>query len=274
MKEASFRETDLALERKRASKETGVFYKETTWEDIRFTALKVTDINNKSGLPVGNTLSVILPHAFFGGGEERRHILEAIRLSLQAFFPRLPTRLLVAGLGNRRLTADSLGPLTVDRIEVSAALPEALSAVFGLSVSTRIAVSIPDVFPKSGIESVHTVAAAAKLHRADAIITVDALAAKKKERLLRVIEITNTGTVPGGGVKQGILSLSERELGIPVVSIGIPTVVRMGEEHFLVARNMEEEIAFLSALLADAINAHFGGEEPIENERIASLFST
>ena len=272
MKKGVLRETDLALERRRAPHERGVLYREAVWEDIRFTALTVTEEARESGLPVGKTLSVSLSPSLLWEAGEKKQVLDALRLALQIFFPTLPERLLVAGLGNRRLTADSLGPVTADLVEVTAALPEAVSALFGLSPTTRVAVVLPDVFPKTGIESVRTVASAAKLHRADAVLTLDALAAKEKERLFRVIEITDTGTVPGGGVKQGSLSLTQKELGIPVVAIGIPTVVRMGEEHFLVSRHMEEELHTLAPLLAEAINLHFGGVSPLENQKITSLF--
>lgn len=272
MEKGFLKETDLALERGRVPHERGILYRETVWSDIRFTALTVTEEARGSGLPVGKTLSLSLPVALLWEAEEKQRMLDALRLALQIFFPMLPERLLVAGLGNRRLTADSLGPLTADLVEVSAALPEAISALVGLSPATRVAVTIPDVFPKTGIESVRTVASVAKLHRADAVLTVDALAAKEKDRLFRVIEITDTGTVPGGGVKQGTLSLSQRELGIPVVAVGIPTVVRMGEEHFLVSRHMEEELHTVAPLLAEAINLHFGGVSPVENPKITSLF--
>ena len=272
MEKHKFRDTDLALERKRAPNEKGVLYKETTMGDIRFSALTVTENAKGDALPVGKTLSVSLPAFFFSNGEERKQFLDAIRLALQVFFPILPARLLVAGLGNRRLTADALGPMTAERIDASAALPRALGEQFKIPSFTRIAVSIPDVFPRTGIESVYTVRAAARLHKADAVLTVDALAAREKERLLRVIEITDTGSVPGGGVKRGTLALSKKTLGVPVVAIGVPTVVRMGEEYFLVSRGMEDELHVISGCLAEAINLHFGGESPIEGDLISSLF--
>ena len=258
--------SDLALERRRRDpKEEGVFYKETVLWGIRFTALTVT---GECDLPKGKTLSISLPDGLAWSESERKHLLNALRQALRVFFPTPCARLLVAGLGNRRLTADALGPKVAELVEVSALLPEAvLPRGF-----TRVAVCIPDVLSQTGIESVSTVAAAAKIHRADALLTVDALAARDRERLFRVIEITDTGTVPGGGVKRGKLSLSREKLGIPVVSIGVPTVVRVGEEHFLVVRGMEEELDTLSPLIAAAIDLHFSGSPLREEKAISSLF--
>ena len=271
MKRAPFRETDLALERKRVPEGKGIFYKEAVWKEICFTALKVTESAAHRNYPVGRTLSLTLPDHLLWSTEEKAQVRDALRFALQLFLPVPPARLLVAGLGNRRLTADSLGPMTADLIEVTAALPETLSALWDLSPRVRVAVSIPDVFPKTGIESVRTVASAARLHHAEAIVTVDALAAREKERLFRVVEITDTGTVPGGGVKTGTASLSQKQLGIPVISIGIPTVVRVGAEHFLVSRGMEEEAQLLSSLLAESINLLAAGV-PTEENPIAAIF--
>ncbi len=269
----AFRETDLALERTPPpSKKRGVFYREAMRGDIRFSALSVSDDAKREGYAAGRTLSLSIPAPFLWSAEEKGAVCDAFRLALQLFFPTPPVRLLVAGLGNRRLTADALGPLTVEAIEASAALPETLYAQFGLAPTTRIAVCVPDVFSKTGIESVRTVEAAVRLFEADAVLAFDALAARDKERLFRVIEITDTGTVPGGGVKRGSLSLSKGSLGIPVIAVGIPTVVRTDGEHFLVSRDMEEYVHSLSSLLAEATNTVFGDAPRLEDSEISAIF--
>lgn len=268
-----FRETDLALERRRASGERrGITYKEAAYGEIRFTALTVGKEAVASEMPCGRTLSVSFPTPFFFSEAEKEETRNALRLALQAFFPTPPSRLLVAGLGNRRLTADSLGPLTAERVEVSAALPKALAECFGIENETRVAVCVPDVFARTGIESVRSVEAAARLFEADALLAFDALAARDKERLFRVVEFTDTGTVPGGGVKRGTLTLSQKTLGIPVVAVGVPTVVRADGAHFLVPSDMEECVEALASLLAEAVNLHFGGALPVEGACLEELF--
>lgn len=269
----AFRETDLALERNQhPSRKNGIFYKEAVHGNIRFTALSVSEEAKTAEDRAGRTLSISVPSPFLWSEEERDAVRDALRLALEFFFPTPPERLLVTGLGNRRLTADSLGPLTAERIEVSAALPEALFEQFGLAPSTRVAVCVPDVFSKTGIESVRSIEAAVRLFKADAVLAFDALAAKEKERLLRVIEITDTGTLPGGGVKRGGLFLSKESLGVPVIAVGVPTVVRTDGEHFLVSRDMEEHLDELCAVLADATNLTFGDTNRLEDTTVAALF--
>ena len=270
---APLRETDLALERARVSpKEKGVFYKETERDGVRFSALLVEQNAASNARRAGKTLSLSFPQPFLWDEGERHAVGHAFTLALNEFFPKAPARLLVTGLGNRRLTADSLGPLAVEGVEVSAVLSEALIAQFEIPTDTRVAVYVPDVFSKTGIESVRLIEAAARLFNADALLAFDALAAKDQERLFRVIEITDTGTVPGGGVKSGTLSLSEQALGIPVIAVGVPTVVRADEEHFIVSRDMEECVQTLAALLAEGVNLFFGGTERSHDTTVEELF--
>lgn len=267
------RETDLALERARVSpKEKGVFYKETEMGGVHFSALLVEQSAASNTRRAGKTLSLSFSQPFLWDEGERHAVGHAFTLALSEFFPKTPARLLVTGLGNRRLTADSLGPLTVESVEVSAVLSEALIAQFEIPSNTRVAVYVPDVFSKTGIESVRLIEAAARLCNADALLAFDALAAKDQERLFRVIEITDTGTVPGGGVKSGTLSLSKQALGIPVIAVGVPTVVRADEEHFIVSRDMEECVQTLAALLAEGVNVFFGEGARSHDTTVEELF--
>ena len=269
---SSFRETDLALEREDIrTREAGVFYKETQKDGIHFSALKVEE-REHGDLPAGKTLSLSFSSPYLWSEDERRAVGDAFALALRHFFPTLPRRLLVTGLGNRRLTADSLGPLTAEGTDVTALLPAALLERLELPKMTRVAVYVPDVFSRTGIESVRLIEAAARLANADAVLAFDALAAKSRERLFRVIEITDTGTVPGGGVKRDTLTLSEKTLGIPVVAVGVPTVVRADEEHFLVVRDMEECVREVASLLSETVNLFFGGGDTPSDITVKDLF--
>lgn len=267
------RDTDLAAERKRAPREKGVRYKEGMLGDIRLTALTVTEDAEDARLPVGRTLSLALSPALLWTEEEREAVICALRLGLQFFFSPLPERLLVVGLGNRRLMLDCLGPLTAERVEASAALPALLKKCLTAKESTSIAVFQPDVFSKTGIESGQAVKAAVGVHSADAVLAIDALAARDPSRIFRVIEITDTGTVPGSGVGNGTLALTEKVLGVPVISIGVPVVARAGGDCFTVLRSTEDEQEVVAALLSAAINLHFGGVPPLSDGTVFSLFS-
>ncbi len=268
-------ESDLAYERHRADpKKEGVFYKEARVGDILFSALTVSEAGEAAvGKPKGRYLSLHFSPSSFLTDEQKESIQLAFCAALRYFFEVPPKRLLVAGLGNRRLTADSLGPLTADKIEVSATIPPSLSEELGFSLPTRVGVSVPDVFAKTGIESVRSIEAAAALFEADALLVFDALAATEPRRLLSAIEICDSGTVPGGGVKNSRLALSEAMLGIPVVSVGVPCVVRTKGDFFLVPRSLEEGVHALSEILAGASNLAFSPFPPAYPFALKNLFS-
>lgn len=265
--------SDLALDRHRASpKKKGVIFREALFGDVHFSALTVRENAKDFGKPAGRYLSIAFPSPALWSEEEEEELLLAVQLAIRVFFKSPPRRLLIAGLGNRRLTADSLGPLVAERVNTTASLPEAIFAQFGIPIDTRVAICAPDVFSKTGIESVRTVEAASRLFDADALLAFDALATSEKERLLRVIELTDTGTVPGGGVKQGKEALTAATLGIPTVAVGVPTVVRADAEHFLVPRDLEEGISAIASLLSRAVDLAFHGDAPNADFSIQELF--
>ena len=267
-------ESDLALDRHRAAPDQkGVFYREARFGGVLFSALTVKREGAQLGKPCGRYLSLGFAPPALWSEEEKEEITLALRLALLAFFD-APKRVLVAGLGNRRLTADSLGPRVAERVSATASLPSRLLAGFGAAPEVAVAVSVPDVFARTGIESVRTVEAACALSGAQALLALDALATSARERLLRTVEITDTGTVPGGGVKRGKEALTRERLGIPTVALGVPTVVRMDEEHFLVPRDLEEGVDALAEVLSRAIDLAFGEAPPSVDFRVESLFSS
>lgn len=268
-----FTESDLALDRHRADpRRRGITYREASFSGVLFSALTVTESAENFGKPCGRYLSLTFPHPALWSEDEKEALCLCVRLALHAFFKESPTRLLVAGLGNRRLTADSLGPLVTERVNATASLPKAFLERFGAMSRTAVAVCAPDVFSRTGIESVGTVGAAAKLCHADAVLAFDALATVEKERLLCVVELTDTGTVPGGGVKRGKAALTRGSLGVPVVAVGVPTVVRVDGEYFLVPRDLEEGVFAIASLLSRAVDLTFGEEMPKVPFSVEELF--
>ena len=266
--------SDLATEcLSRAISSEEASYNEKTVGCVTLSALTVKSERNPAGKPRGRYLALSFPSPAFWVEKERMELLSLFSLSLRFFFSPPPSRLLIAGLGNRRLTADSLGVAVADMIDATAAMPAALVEKFGIAPLTKTGVSIPDVFAKTGIESVHTVSSAASLFVADAVLAFDALAAKEKAKLLSVIELTDTGTVPGGGVKRGSLALSRESLGIPVISVGVPTVMRTEDSYFLVPQDLEEGIRALASLLAEAVNTVFSAKDAPHDTTIEQLFS-
>ena len=132
---------------------------------------------------------------------------------------------LVVGLGNRGVTADSLGPLVIDNLHITRhVLLEYGTAAYEGSTN-MISGIVPGVMAKTGMESMEIVRGVADNTNPDVILVVDALAARSTKRLNRTIQITNTGIHPGSGVGNHRSTLNEESLGCPVIAIGIPTVV-------------------------------------------------
>lgn len=132
-------------------------------------------------------------------------------------------KILIIGLGNNKSTPDSLGPKTIDKIIVTRHLfllgeevAEGIKEVSGLS---------PGVMANTGIETSDYIKSLVKEIKPDIIIAVDALAAGTIERVNKSIQITDTGIHPGSGVGNTRKEISNKTLGIPVVAVGVPTVV-------------------------------------------------
>ncbi|MBR5565142.1 MAG: GPR endopeptidase [Roseburia sp.] len=133
---------------------------------------------------------------------------------------------LIVGLGNRAVTPDSLGPRVVDNLYITRhILNEYGRFAFGKSGMNRISSIVPGVMAQTGMESMEIVAGVVKETKPDFVIAVDALAARNTKRLNRTIQVSDTGINPGSGVGNHRHGLNEKSLGVPVISIGIPTVV-------------------------------------------------
>jgi len=134
------------------------------------------------------------------------------------------TGVLVAGLGNRFITPDSVGPRTADRITVTnhAAGEGTLLAVLGCP---RVCALAPGVLGQTGMEAAALIEEAAGAVGADVIVAVDALAARSSERLASTVQISDAGIRPGSGIGNCRAAITRETMGVPVIALGVPTVV-------------------------------------------------
>ncbi len=158
---------------------------------------------------------------------------------------------LVVGLGNEAITADSIGPKSVKKLLVTRHIKEMLPDEVDPSVRSVSAIA-PSVMAMTGIETETIVSGIVGKIKPKAVIAVDALAARSMKRLGRTIQITDTGINPGSGVGNNRKELSMKTLGIPVIAIGVPTV------------------ADASTVLADCMGTITESEE--ERERFEKLY--
>ena len=130
---------------------------------------------------------------------------------------------LIVGLGNRKATPDALGPLTIDSIKITRQIVE-----LGLPLDSKyrvISSLVPGVMGTTGIETKEIIEGVIEKTKPDFLVVIDALAASSLERINKTIQITDTGIHPGSGLLNNRFEISKETLGLPVIAIGIPTVV-------------------------------------------------
>lgn len=288
-------ESDMAKERcpKKEAGE-GVFHTEKKERHYVLTEVRIAlpVAAQRLGRPVGEYATLQFDPLPFVGREAEREIENGIVALLRKRIPSKVQRLLVVGLGNRRMTVDSIGPRVAEGITATAALKEAWSQGHFSPPSRLISVFCPDVYGETGMETAGLVKAAVSLTHAQAVLAIDAMATANPSHLLRAIEMTDTGTVPGAGIGNRRLPLSRQTVGVPVVAIGIPTMMRAHprlrralvdfgvearhadsyakreEGLLLIPAALEEGITAISRLTARAINAAFGfGEQEEETSK-------
>lgn len=125
----------------------------------------------------------------------------------------------VAGLGNRGLTPDAIGPLAVEHLLITRHLSGMLPGFRPLSAAAA------GVLGTTGLESSEWVRSLAEHSEAKAVIVIDALAARSLDRLCTAVQISDTGIVPGSGIGNARMALDRESMGVPVIAVGVPTVV-------------------------------------------------
>lgn len=229
--------TDLALEARESINDAdsglrGVrvdeYYKEA--EDIRVTKVTIETKNaaKAMGKPMGIYVTMEAPAMVEPDEDYHREISECLAEELLDLLPNGDEEqsILVVGLGNREVTADALGPQVVDNLCITRHIvKEYGKAAYNCDRMNQVSALEPGVMAKTGMETAEIVKGVVAETKPDTLIVIDALAARSTKRLNRTIQITNTGIQPGSGVGNHRNALSEESLGIPVIAIGIPTVV-------------------------------------------------
>ena len=163
---------------------------------------------------------------------------------------------LVAGLGNRDITPDAVGPLCADRVFATRHIAQ-LEGEIDMDGLSEVSVIQTGVLGRTGIESSDMVKAVCERVSAQTVIAVDALACAETDNLGRTIQLTDTGISPGSGVANARRELSARTLGAECVAVGIPTVIdfgAQGEVMMVTPRNVDKLVHNAAEYIAMAIN--------------------
>ena len=244
--------TDLALEqRERFVSDQieipGVAVEETYDDmcEVRVTTVRIETENGAAvmGKPVGNYITLEAPKMAEADESYHREISGKLMEVLERCLPEKEDgqSILIIGLGNRNVTPDALGPLVVEHLDITRHLVKEYGkyALDG-EANRLVSAVVPGVMGQTGMETVEIVRGIVEETEPDFVIAIDALAARSVRRLNRTIQIADTGIAPGSGVGNHRNAITEETVGVPVIAIGVPTVV---DAATIVGDSIEEYVA-------------------------------
>jgi len=272
--------TDLAAESRelamdgRLGEVEGVRYEEAEKQNIKYQKLTVIDEKGQTALgkPIGTYYTAEIASVLRRESETFADTVSALSGLIKGMLGQTDTGgcTLVAGLGNRDITPDVIGPLCAESVLVTRHLKE--HAPDDFKFLSPVAVICPGVLGTSGIESADYIKWVCTNLKPVRVVVVDALAARNLERLCRTVQITDTGITPGSGVGNSRTAINKEVLGVPVTAIGVPTVVDIrslladmgnetlsekaagSNEMIVTPRNIDSEVVCASRVVAYALN--------------------
>lgn len=231
MKKGFSLRTDLALETAECLAEGARGGIEVENEDfgdkIKVSTVKITDKQGEAqtGKAMGTYITLESPYMKENEVAKHEEIIKILSGKLSELLKiDRDSVILVVGLGNWNVTPDALGPKVVSRVLVTRHIASEVPEDIDENVRSVAAVS-PGVMGITGIETGEIIMGIAEKIKPDAVIAIDALAARKASRINSTIQIADTGVCPGSGVGNRRMELSRKTLGVPVIAVGVPTVV-------------------------------------------------
>ena len=230
--------TDLALERRDLYNKANNVEKdvdgieteeEVIDEKIKVSRVKVTNQNgeNAIGKPQGNYITIDFKNLKVATDDEIQKASEIVTKELKVLLEKhvgTQDSILVVGLGNIYVTPDALGPKVINEIDITRHLLEYMPEILDKNTREVSAVS-PGVLGTTGIETLEILKGIVDNIKPKLVIVIDALASRSIERISSSIQLADTGIVPGAGVGNARKELTQNTLGVPVIAMGIPTVV-------------------------------------------------
>ncbi len=222
--------TDLAMEahelcQARGRSLSGVVVRDYDNDGVTVHCVRVEtdDGAGAIGKPVGTYLTVgIKPYLRREEDAFSRHC-QVLSALLRSLLPKKGSSVLVAGLGNPAITPDAVGPLTMPHILVTRHMVRSMPDRF--SSFRPVSAVHPGVLGTTGVETGEILLGICQRTQPDCIIAVDALASRSADRLCTTVQLSDTGIVPGSGVGNARNALNRQTMGVPVIAIGVPTVV-------------------------------------------------
>ena len=222
--------TDLAAEQREltvgAGELRGVRSTTESREGFDITTVEILDAEGEKALckPVGKYVTLGLEPLMCRTSEAFEDAAQLLAELIRGLMPSDDGKgTLVAGLGNDEMTPDAVGPLAVNAVIATRHLKRGMPEDF--AAFTTVSAVKPGVLGTTGIESAELLRSACRAADPARLIAVDALASASLERLCRTVQLTDAGIVPGSGVGNDRAAVNQKSLGLPVLAIGVPTVV-------------------------------------------------
>ena len=233
------------------------------------------DAAREIGKPQGRYLTLELDALIRREEDAFPRACKALSILLRELLPRPNDGpVLIAGLGNRMITPDAIGPQTADHVIATRHLVAQSPDIF--ADWRPVSALAPGVLGQTGVETGEVICGVLDRVRPAAVIAVDALAAGRLSRLLRTVQLADTGITPGAGVGNARAALNEETLGVPVIAVGVPTVVdgatlaheissQLGQPNcealddlsqpvMITTRDIDREVADISRMIGYAVN--------------------
>lgn len=233
------------------------------------------DAAREIGKPQGRYLTLELDALIRREEDAFPRACKALSTLLRELLPRPNDgAVLIAGLGNRMITPDAIGPQTADHVIATRHLVAQSPAIF--ADWRPVSALAPGVLGQTGVETGEVICGVLDRVRPAAVIAVDALAAGQLSRLLRTVQLADTGITPGAGVGNARAALNKETLGVPVIAVGVPTVVDgatlaheissqlgqpacealddLSQPVMITTRDIDREVADISRMIGYAVN--------------------
>lgn len=295
--------TDLALEAHELAQKNkehvvdGVIFKEENAKGYKVTRIEILNSEGElaTGKPMGKYLTLDVGRLWDKGTAELKDSTALLSELISELVPPSDS-VLTVGLGNTTITADALGPEVLSHLIVTRHLITNAPDIYRDMEFFDLSALSPGVLAQTGIEASEIIKSVAHRLSPSLLIVIDALASREVSRLGSVIQISDTGIVPGSGVGNSRPELTAESMGIPVISIGVPTVVdaltltmnvmelcgndagcldttRLAEckNMFVTPKDCDKIISFMSRVIGYAINMAF--HKKLSFEDIVSILS-
>ena len=233
-------------------------------KEIKITTVRIETENGAKamGKPVGTYLTLEAPNMAAADEGYHREISETLAGFLEKYMKDTEENqekgysVLVVGLGNREVTPDALGPYVLDQLNVTRHIVQEYGRyAVGKGGSRIVSAIVPGVMAQTGMESAEIIRGIVNETTPDLIMVIDALAARSTKRLNRTIQISDAGIYPGAGVGNHRSEITKDTMGIPVIAIGVPTVVDAATivndtmENFITALETSETLKGVGVVL-------------------------